>query len=80
MREAGLPRRQAHRMQHGPVRGAAAVCLVVLLALAAARPAAADVPNATYNSSPLLGTAVDRAHCQPQHLLFLQMGCTACVL
>ena len=53
-------------MQHGPVRGAAAVCLVVLLALAAARPAAADVPNATYNSSPLLGTAVDRAHCQPQ--------------
>ena len=51
-------------MPHSP-RGqmtrAVAVLLVNLLALAAAQPAAADVPNATYNSSPLIGTAVDRA-------------------
>ena len=49
-------------MQHGPVRGAAGVVLVILLAIAASQPAKADVPNATYNSSPLIGTAVDRAH------------------
>jgi len=61
MQEA-RPLLRARSMQHRPVRGAGAVFLVILLAIAAAQPAVADVPNATYNSSPLIGTAVDRAH------------------
>ena len=45
-----------------PVRAAAMPYLVVvLLALASASFAAADVPNATYVNSPLVGTALDRA-------------------